>query len=502
MPDAALSAADPIRRVSTGVEGLDAILEGGLPQEYMYLLEGGTGTGKTTIGLQFLLEGARQGERGLFITLSAPRRALEQVAHSHGWSLAPFFVFELIPTLARLQPEEQEDVFHPAEVELEDQSQAVRDVVREQHPQRVVIDSLSELRLLTDNSFLYRRQLLAWQQFFAEQHCTVLLLDEYAADSPTPRVHSLVHGVFHLEQRAPEYGATRRRLQVLKLRSTAFRTGYHDYTIRRGGVVVYPRLVAVEHQQDFSAEVLTSGVASLNALLGGGLNRGTNTLLTGPAGSGESSLALAFAFAAAQRGEFAVVYSFEEGRATLLAQAAGLGMNLHEHLQAGRLRIEQVDPAELLPGEFIQRVRHAVEQEHARVVIFDSINGFLQALPGEQFLSVQLHELLAFLNYQGVVTLLVLSQAGVLGDRVQGPVNLSYLADTILLVRYFETEGRIRQALSVLKKRGAAYERTIRELQLGSERIEVSEPLTTFSGVLTGVPTLRERRSRSARTHE
>jgi circadian clock protein KaiC len=337
MPDAALSTVDPIRRVSTGVEGLDAILGGGLPQEHMYLLEGGTGTGKTTMGLQFLLKGVRQGERGLFITLSTPRLALEEVAHSHGWSLAPLFLFELIPALAQLQPEEQENVLHPAEVELEDQSQAVRDVVREQQPQRVVIDSLSELRLLTDNSFLYRRQLLAWQQFFAEQHGTVLVLDESAADNTTPGGYSLVHGVFRLEQRAPEYGATCRRLQVLKLRSTAFRTGYHDYSIRRGGVVVHPRLVAVEHQQNFSAEVLPSGVAPLDALLGGGLNRGTNTLLTGPAGSGKSSIALTFAFAAAQRGEFAVVYSFEEGRPTLLARAAGLGMNLHEHLQAGRI---------------------------------------------------------------------------------------------------------------------------------------------------------------------
>jgi circadian clock protein KaiC len=394
-----------------------------------------------------------------------------------------------MPALERLQPEAQQNVFHPAELELEDQVQAVLDIVREQHPQRVVIDSLSELRLLADTAFLFRRQLLTWQQFFAEQHCTVLLLNEYATDSPTSEIYSLVHGVLRLEQVAPAYGATRRRLQVLKLRSTAFRTGYHDYSIRRGGVIVYPRLIAVEHQQDFSSEVLSSDVASLDTLLGGGLNRGTTTLVTGPAGSGKSSLALAFAFAAAQRGEFAVLYSFEEGRPTLLARAAALGMHLQDHLQARRVRIELVDPAELLAGEFIQRVRHAVEQEHARVVILDSVNGFLQALPSEQFLHVQLHELLAFLNYQGVVTFLILAQAGILGDRVQEPVTLSYLADTILLLRYFEAAGRIRQALSVIKKRGSAHERTIRELQLGPERMQVGEPLTTFSGVLTGVPT-------------
>jgi circadian clock protein KaiC len=501
MPDAALPTVDPIRRVSTGVEGLDSILGGGLPQEHMYLLEGGTGTGKTTIGLQFLLEGARHGERSLFITLSAPRQALEEVAHSHGWSLAPLTLFELTPALKRLQPEEQESVFHPAEVELEDQSQTVRDVVREQQPQRVVIDSLSELRLLAETPFLYRRQLLTWQQFFAAQHCTVLLLEEYTADSSTPGAYSLVHGVLRLEQVAPAYGAARRRLNVLKLRSTAFRTGYHDYSIRRGGVVVYPRLVAVEHHQDFSPEVLSSGIAQLDALLGGGLTRGTSTLLTGPAGSGKSSLALAFACAAAERGEGAVLYSFEEGRPTLLARAARLGMHLQDHITAGRVRVEQVDPAELLPGEFIERVRRAVEQEHARVVILDSVNGFLQALPDEKFLSVQLHELLAFLNYKGVVTLLVLAQAGILGDSGQGLINLSYLADTILLLRYFEAAGRIRQALSVVKQRGAMHERTIRELQLGPERIEVGEPLATFSGVLTGVPTLTEgeRRRRSTR---
>ncbi|HEV8717885.1 MAG TPA: ATPase domain-containing protein, partial [Candidatus Binatia bacterium] len=354
-----------------------------------------------------------------------------------------------------------------------------------------------------DIPFLYRRQLLAWRQFFAERQCTVLLLEEYAADSTTPGVYSLVHGVLHLEQATPEYGATRRRLQVLKLRSTAFRTGYHDYSIRRGGVVVYPRLVAGEHQPDFSQEVVSSGVAQLDTLLGGGLNRGTNTLLTGPAGGGKSSIALAFAFSAAQRGELAVIYSIEEGRHTLLARAAGLGMNLQEHIKAGRVRIEHVNPAELLPGEFSQRVRREVEQEHARVVIFDSINGLLQALPDEKFLSVQFHELLAFLNYQGAVTLLVLNQAGVLGDSMQGPVNLSYLADTVLLVRYFEAEGRIRQALSVVKNRGAAHERTIRELQLGPERIQVGESLTTFSGVLTGVPTYTGAgRRRSSRKQE
>jgi circadian clock protein KaiC len=295
--------------------------------------------------------------------------------------------------------------------------------------------------------------------------------------------------VLRLEQAAPEYGATRRRLQVLKLRGTAFRTGYHDYSIRRGGVVVYPRLVAGEHQPAFASEVVSSGVAQLDALLGGGLLRGTSTLLTGPAGSGKSSLALTVACAAARRGEVAVVYSFEEGQQTLLARAAGLGMELHDHLQAGRVRVEHVDPAELLPGEFSQRVRRAVEQEHARVVVLDSVNGLLPAVPGEKFLSAQFHGLLAFLNAQGVVTLLVLNQAGVLGDSVQGPVNLSYLADTVLLLRYFETAGSIRRAVSVVKKRGSAHEQTIRELRLGPGRMEVGEPLTAFRGVLTGVPT-------------
>ncbi len=488
MNNPAIPVGEPLRRVSTGVAGLDDILRGGVPRGHIYLVEGETGTGKTTFGLQFLLEGVRQGERGLFITLSSSEQDLKEVAHSHGWSLASLSVCELLPSLVKLQPEEQQSIFYPAEMELEDHSQAVRDVVVQHQPQRVVIDSLSELRLLAATPFLYRRQLLAWQQFFAERQCTVLLLGEHIAEV-TPGVRSLAHGALYLEQLVPDYGATRRRLNVLKMRATAFRTGHHDYSIRRGGIVVYPRLVAGEHQPTFSPEVLSSGIAQLDVLLGGGLDRGTNTLLTGPAGSGKSSLALAFACAAAQRSEFAVFYSFEEGLSTLLGRAAGLGLNLHDHLQAGLLRIERMDPAELLLGEFIQRVRYAVEQEHARVIIFDSINGLLQALPGEHLLSIQLHELLAFLNYQGVMTLLVLGQVGVLGDRVHGPVNLSYLADTVLLLRYFETAGCIRKAISVVKKRGSAHEQTIRELQLGPERIQVGKPLTTFSGVLTGVPT-------------
>lgn len=488
MPDSALPTVEPPRRVPTGVEGLDDIIDGGFPQGHLYLLEGETGTGKTTIGLQFLLEGARHSERGLFISLSSTQQDLEEVAHSHGWSLASLAVGELLPSLEKLQPTEQDSIFHPAEMELEDQSQAVRDVVVQHQPQRVVIDSLSELRLLATTPFLYRRQLLAWQQFFAERQCTVLLLGEHVAES-APGARSLAHGVLYLERIIPDYGAVRRRLHVLKMRATAFRTGYHDYTIRRGGVVVYPRLVAVEHRRDFALEAFPSGIVQLDALLRGGLDRGTSTLLTGPAGTGKTSLALAFAAAAAQRGEGAVIYSFEEGQHTLLARAAALGIPLHDYLEDGRLRIEQVDPAELLLGEFVQRVRHAVEQERVRVVVFDSINGLLQAVPGEQFLSVQFHELLTFLNYQGVVTLLVLGHIGILGDSVHGPINLSYLADTIVLLRYFETAGRIRRAISVVKKRGSAHESTIRELQVGPERLEVGEPLTAFSGILTGVPT-------------
>jgi len=474
--------------VSTGVKGLDDIIDGGFPQGHLYLLEGETGTGKTTIGLQFLLEGVRHGERGLFITLSSTLQDIEEVAHSHGWSIAPLAVGELLPSLEKLQPAEQDSIFHPAEIELEDQSQAVRDLVVQHQPQRVVIDSLSELRLLAMTPFLYRRQLLAWQQFFAERQCTVLLLGEHVTES-APGVRSLAHGALHLEQVVPAYGAARRRLHVLKMRATAFRTGYHDYAIRRGGVVVYPRLVAVEHRRDFPLETFSSGIAQLDALLGGGLDRGTSTLLTGPAGTGKSSIALAFAAAAAQRGEGAVIYSFEEGRPTLLARAAALHIPLRDYLAAGRLRVEHLDPAELLLGEFVQRVRCAVEQEQVRVVVFDSINGLLQALPGEQFLSVQFHELLTFLNYQGVVTLLVVGHVGILGDSVQGPINLSYLSDSVVLLRYFETAGRIRRAISVVKKRGSAHEQTIRELQVGPERLEVGEPLTAFSGVLTGAPT-------------
>ena len=482
------AAADDPPRLSTGNHGLDHILGGGLDGNRLYLLEGTPGTGKTTLALQFLLEGARQGETTLYVSLSETERELRLVARRHGWSLDGLSLFELVPAEAALDPERDQSVFPPSEMELGETTRMIFERVAELNPTRVAFDSLSELRLLAQSSLRYRRQILALKHFFTDRRCTVLVLDDLSSHADDLQLHSIVHGVIRLEQTAIDYGAERRRLRVIKMRGIPFRGGYHDFTIKTGGVEIYPRLVAAEHHRAAEGSVFAgSGDAALDQMLGGGLERGTNALLLGAAGVGKSSLALTYAIAAAGRGERAVVFAFDEGRGTIQARARTLGLPLDAAIEAGLLRIQQIDPAELSPGEFASIVRRSVEADGARVVVIDSLNGYLSAMPDERFLILQMHELLTYLGQMGALTILVLAQHGLVGP-VQGPVDLSYLSDAVLLLRYFEFEGEVRRALSVLKKRSGRHEHSIREFRLGRAGIAVGPPLKGFRGILAGTP--------------
>ena len=476
--------------VATGVPGLDSILGGGLTANRLYLVEGDPGSGKTTLALQFLFEGARAGERGLYVTLSETKEELDGVARSHGWSLEPLTVCELIASEESLRPDAQPRMFHPSEVELSETTTAVLGEVAKTNPARVVFDSLSEMRLLAQNSLRYRRQILSLKQFFSGRSCTILLLDDRTSEANDLQLHSLSHGVVSLEHLSPEYGAERRRMRVVKMRGKDFRGGYHDFVIRRGGLDVFPRLVAADHHAPFTPEVLSSGVPALDRLLGGGIDRGTSALLMGPAGSGKSSIAIQYAVAAAARGERAVVFSFDESTGTMVVRSEGLGMGVKGHIDAGNLIVRQVDPAELSPGEFAHAVRSAVERDKARVVVIDSLNGYLSAMPEERFLTIQLHELLTYLGQQGVVTIMVVAQHGLIGTSMHAPVDTSYLSDVVVLLRYFETEGKILRAISVVKKRSGGHEKTLREFGMGSDGLWLGEPLTQYQGVLTGVPQL------------
>jgi circadian clock protein KaiC len=476
-----------IPRVSTGISGLDDILAGGLPAGHFYLVEGDPGSGKTTLGLQFLLNGVARGEKVLYVTLSESVDELRAVAASHGFDVGSMPMLELLSEEA-LKPETQYTVFHPSEIELADTIKTIITQVDKLGPSRLVIDSVSELRMLAHDTLRYRRQILALKRFFEDRQCTVLLLDDRSSEHLGMQLFSIVHGVINMEKVPREYGVTRRRLEIPKLRGSLYREGYHDYRIRYGGVDVYPRLVSAEHNPGFKPRVAKSGIPELDDLLGGGLDHGTSTLLVGPAGCGKSTLALKFAHNACLRGEIVCMYTFEEGTHTVLSRAAGLGMDLRPMIADRRMRLEQIDPAELSPGEFVQKVRNAIEKEQARVVIIDSLNGFLQAMPGEEFLAIQLHETLSYLNQLGVLTLMVLAQAGVIGTSMQAPADVSYLADNILLLRYFEVAGAVRKAISVVKKRSGSHEQTIRELMLLPGRVTVGKPLTQFHGVLTGVP--------------
>ena len=488
--DGSAGEGDAQSRLATGSPGLDRVLEGGFPANRLYLVEGNPGTGKTTLALRFLLEGARRGEPVLYVTLSETKEELTDVARSHGWSLEGVSLHELVPPEESLKAEAQYTIFHPSEVELGETTRTVIEEVERIHPRRVVFDSLSEMRLLARDPLRYRRQILALKQFFSGRKSTVLLLDDRTSADADLQVQSIAHGVLMLEQLELDYDAERRRLRVSKLRGSRFRGGFHDFTIRTGGVEVFPRLVAADRRGEFKPEVVTSGVAELDALLGGGLDRGTATLVLGPAGCGKSSLATHFAAAAAARGERAATFIFDEGVNTYLNRAAGLGTDLRAEVEAGRLTVQQVDPAELSPGEFTHAVCEAVERDGARLVVIDSLNGYMQAMPDERFLTAQMHELLTYLNQQGVVTMLLMAQHGFMG-AMSSPVDVSYLADTVILLRYFEAAGAIRRAISVVKKRTGRHEDTIREMHLSASRgVEVGEPLTAFRGVLTGVPVL------------
>jgi circadian clock protein KaiC len=476
-------------RLATGCSGLDLILNGGFPANRLYLVEGDPGTGKTTLALQFLLEGVRLGEPVLYVTLSETKEELTAVARSHGWTLEGVNLHELIPPEESLKTESQYTIFHPSEVELAETTKAVIDEVERIQPRRVVFDSLSEMRLLARDPLRYRRQILALKQFFAGRRSTVLLLDDRTSTNADLQVQSIAHGVLMLEHLELDYGAERRRMRVSKLRGSRFRGGFHDFAIRTGGIEVFPRLVAAARSHEFKHETVASGVTELDALLGGGLDRGTSTLVMGPAGSGKSSLSAHFAAAMAKRGEAVASFLFDEGLNTYLSRAAGLGTDLKTAVEAGRLKVQQVEPAELSPGEFAHAVSAAVERDGARLVIIDSLNGYMQAMPDERFLTAQMHELLSYLNRQGVVTILVMAQHGFMGAAMSSPVDVSYLADSVVMLRYFEAAGAIRRAISVVKKRTGRHEDTIRELRLSASRgVEVGAPLTDFRGVLTGVP--------------
>jgi circadian clock protein KaiC len=477
------------QRIQTGIEGLDDILGGGLPQGHLYLVEGDPGTGKTTLALQFLLTGIAQGESVIYVTLSESRRELEEVIRSHGWSAESLQIYEMAPADDDLSPEAQYTVFHPSEVELADTITAILEQVDATRPRRVVFDSLSELRMLARDPLKYRRQILALKRHFAGRNCTVLLLDDRTAEgSHDLQLQSIAHGVVMMQSLERDFGVKRRRLEVRKLRGSAYREGFHDYTIETGGISIYPRLIAAEHKPGFERKCVPSGLQELDDLFRGGIDSGTSTLFVGPAGCGKSTIALRYAVSSAERGEKAAIFTFDEALATLLERAKGLSMDVTPLLANGSLMIQQIDPAELSPGAFVSRIRKLVDTEHVRVVVVDSMNGFLNGMPNEQFLAMQLHELLSYLGQQGVASIMTLAQHGFMGSSMLSPVDLSYLADTILLFRYFEFAGEIRQALSVIKKRSGPHERTIRQLTFGEGKISVGPPLKEFKGVLAGTP--------------
>ena len=474
---------------ATGIAGLDDIMGGGLTPERLYLVEGTPGTGKTTLGLGFLLSGVRAGERGLYITLSESERELRAVAETHGWSLEGLDLFELVPE-GGFGEEQEQTLLHPSEVELGETVRGIIARVDELQPQRVVVDSLSELRLLAQNPLRYRRQILALKHYFSTRSCTVLVLDDKTAEPGDLQLHSIAHGVISLEQTVSGFGAERRRLQIIKMRGTRYRGGYHDFTIQPGGLCVYPRLVTADQPVDFASGAVSTGSAALDSLLGGGLVPGTATLLSGPAGVGKTTTVVQCMVAALRRGESAAYFLFDERLPTLLTRSEALGMDLRPFIEAGTLDVRRIDPAELSPGEFSGLVRDAVEERGASVVVVDSLNAYLQAMPEEQHLVLQMHELLGYLSQHGVVSLLILGQHGVMGD-IRSDIDLSYLADSVMQLRFFEAEGEVRQAMSVIKTRTTQHERTIREFRIEAGGLVVGKPLREFQGVLTGIPSFR-----------
>ena len=476
-------------KAELGVKGLDDITAGGLARGRLYLLEGSPGTGKTTIATQFLMAGAAAGESALYITLSETEDELRASAASHGWSLDGIDLFELVPPDSLLDEDQQQSLLYSSDLELGETTRRIFEAFEKVKPVRVVLDSLSEIRLLAQSSLRYRRQILALKHYFARSGATVLMLDDLSSEANDRTMHSVAHGVIRLEELSPEYGAERRRLRVIKYRGQRYRGGNHDFVIDTGGVRVFPRLVSAEHRSSFEREVLPSESVELNALLGGGVERGSSVLILGPAGTGKSLLALHFVVGAIHRGEQAAMFVFDEELGLLFERAKGLGIQLQEMVDSGRLIIEQVDAAELTPGELSARVRHCVEESGARTVVIDSLNGYQAAMPEEQSLILHMHEMLQYLNRQGASTFLTVAQHGLVGD-MKSPVNVTYLADTVVLLRYFEARGRVRRAISVIKKRTSAHEDTIREYKIESKGIVIGQPLMNLQGVLRGVPEL------------
>lgn len=472
----------------TGIWGLDNILSGGLSRGHVFLLEGAPGTGKTTVALQFLLEGIKAGERCLYITLSETERELRSGAASHGWLLGDgLTIFELLPPESLLDSEQQQSLLYSSDLELGETTKQIFEAVDRVKPHRVVLDSLSEIRLLAQSSLRYRRQILAIKHYFARFNTTVMLLDDLTADIADKTVHSVAHAVIRLEELAPDYGAERRRVRVIKYRGTKFRGGYHDATITTGGLNVFPRLVASEFRTDMRRSLFTSGIAELDQLLGGGVETGSSTLILGPTGTGKSLIATVFAIAALARGKKAAMFVFDEELGLLFARMKSIGIDLESLRRNGSFVIEQVDAAELSPGEFAHMVRKRVDEQGIEAVVIDSLNGYQAAMPEENSLILHMHELLQYLNRRGSATFITVAQHGFIGD-MRVPVDVTYLADTVILLRYFEAAGRMRRAISVIKKRMGMHESTIREYQIGSRGLTVGEPLDEFQGILRGVP--------------
>jgi circadian clock protein KaiC len=481
MFDAALSA-------RTGVLGLDDVLGGGLSRGHVFLLEGEPGSGKTTLALQFLLEGARSDERSLYITLSETEEELRQTASSHGWKLgSEIDIFELIPPETLLDERQQQSLLYSSDLELGETTRQIFAAFERVKPTRVILDSLSEIRLLAQSSLRYRRQILAIKHYFAKHRSTVLMLDDLTAEAADKTVHSVAHGVIRLEELAPTYGAERRRLRILKYRGQKYRGGYHDFIIATGGLTVFPRLVASEHRTKFVRKQLSIGNKSFDDLLGGGIEGGSSTLILGPAGTGKSTIAIAFAMAAIARGEKAALFVFDEELGLLFDRMKKLGIDLEAARDRGDLAIEQIDSAELSPGEFAHRARRSVDTEHIKTVVIDSLNGYKSAMPEENFLILHVHELLQYLNRQGATTFITVAQHGLVGD-MQAPVDVTYLADIVILLRYFEALGEVRRAISIIKKRTGAHESKIREFHISNDGLKIGKPLDEFQGILRGVP--------------
>lgn len=472
---------------TTGVSGLDEILGGGLPRNCLYLVDGNPGVGKTTLALQFLLQGLKEKERCLYITLSETKPELDAVARSHGWSLEGIDIIELSAIERSLAGKSQNTMFQSAEVELNHLSKLLLDELDRIRPSRVVLDSLSEMRLLAQNPLRYRRQILTFKQRFAERSGTVLLLDDRSAVGPDVQVHSIVHGLVSMVMAPLKYGMFRRTLSVTKLRGVEFREGSHDYVIKRGGLAVFPRLVAAEHHRPFEKTTESSGNRELDALVGGGLHSGTSNLLIGPAGSGKSTISMMFAHAAAARGHRVGYYAFDESVHILRDRAQEMEIDFDAHIAAGRIELTQIDPAQIPPGKLADSIVRSVERDKTRMIILDSLNGYVNAMPSEDFLYLHLHELLTYLNQQGVLTIMILAQHGLVGP-MGAPVDVSYLADTVILTRFFEARGAVKKAISVIKKRSGPHETTLRELTMTKRGVELGRPLVDFEGVLTGVP--------------